>query len=104
MAVVDFAGQSEMKTCTPPGVGSGPQTTSVRLDNRAADRKSHPGTVILRSEERAKDLFGLQRQSDASIADRDQQLAILAPLRPYRKLTCCAHVLHGIKAVEHQVH
>jgi hypothetical protein len=37
MAVFDFAGQGEMKTCTPPGVGGGPQTTSVRLDNRAAD-------------------------------------------------------------------
>src|ERR1700730_14275918 len=84
----DFAGQTEMKTCAPLRIGGGPQTTSMRLDNRAADWESHTGTVSLRGEERAEDLFGLLRwQSDASITDRDHQLAILDPLRPYRKFT-----------------
>src|SRR5882724_833920 len=101
----DFVGQSEMKTCALLRVGGGPQTTSMRLDNRTADWESHTGTVSLRGEERAEDLFGLlQRQSDASIADRDHQLAILDSLRPYRKFTCGTYVLHGVDAIEHQVH
>src|SRR5882724_538209 len=98
-------GQIEVKTCAPLRVGGGPQTTSMRLDNRAADWESHAGTVSLRGEERAEDLLGLlQRQSDASIADRDHHLAILDSLRPYRKFTCGTYVLHGVEAIEHQVH
>ncbi len=42
----------------------------MRLDNRAADGETHPGTLSLRGEERAEDLFGLlRRQSDAIVAD-----------------------------------
>src|ERR1700674_1196519 len=105
VTVFDFVGQIEMKTCAPLRVGGGPQTTSMRLDNRAADWESHTGTVSLRGEERAKDLFGLlQRQSDASVADRDHQLAILHSLRQYRKFTCGRYVLHCVDAIEHQVH
>src|SRR5882724_5146768 len=101
----DFVGQSEMKTCALLRVGGGPQTTSMRLDNRTADWKSHTGTVNLGGEERTEDLFVLlQRQSDASIADRDHQLAILDSLRPYRKFTCGTYVLHGVDTIEHQVH
>src|SRR6266403_1331470 len=100
-----FAGQTKMKTCAPLRVRGGPQTTSMRLDNRAADWESHTGTVSFRGEERAEDLFGLQRrQSDAGIANRDQQLAILDWLRAYRKFTIGAYVLHGVDAIEHQVH
>ena len=55
--------------------------TSMRVDNGPADWESHTGTLGFGSEESAEDLFGLlQRQSDARIADRDQQLAILDSL------------------------
>src|SRR6266851_9415236 len=40
----------------------------------------------------------------ASIADRDQQLIILGLLRLDRKFAFSVHILHGIDAIEHEVH
>src|SRR5580658_2356008 len=100
-----FAGQSKMKICAPPRVGGRPQTSSMSFDNRAADGQPHTGAVSLGGKEGAENLLSLlRRQSDPGIGDRDQQLAILDLLRPYRKFACTRYVLHGIDAIEHQVH
>ncbi len=51
-----------------------------------------------------KDVFGLvRRQSQAGIADRDQQLTI-ANFRLDRQLTPAGRFLHRIEAVQHQIH
>jgi len=100
-----FARQSEMKTGAPPGVGVGPQTSSVCFDDGPTDWQAHTGAVSLGGEERAENLFRLLRwQSDPRITYRDQQLAILHLLRPYRKFAGGGYVLHGVDAVNHQVH
>src|SRR6202041_4094311 len=40
-----FGGQGETKTCAAWRVVGGPQTATVRFDNRPADAKSHAGAV-----------------------------------------------------------
>ena len=76
----------------------------MRFDNRAADWEPHTGTVRLCGKERAEDLFGLlRRQANPRITDRDPQLSVLDLLRADRKFTCGA-VLHGLNAIQHQVH
>src|ERR1700751_29343 len=88
-----------------PWVRGGPQTASMRFDNRAADWQPHPCTMSLRGEEHAEDLFGLMgRQTHASIADRNEQLAFIDSPRMDGKFTCCVYVLHRVNAIEHKVH
>ena len=58
----NIAGQRELKRYTRPGVGGGPQTATVRLDDGAADGQSHAGAVRLGRKERIEDLLCLLRR------------------------------------------
>src|SRR5713226_1720380 len=56
-----FGGESEMKTCSARSVVGSPQAATMRLHDRAADAKSHAGTLKLRGKERIEDLVRLFR-------------------------------------------
>src|ERR1700682_4600393 len=100
----DRGGQGELKSCAPPRARGAPQTASMRLDNRAADWQPPASPVILGRKECPKNLVRLLRgQSHAGIAYRDQQLTVVA-FRLDGKLTSATRFLHGIDAVEHEVH
>ncbi len=100
----DRSGQGELKGCTAPGSAGGPQAPAVGLDDRTADGQPHTSPVIFGRKECIEDLFRLlRRKSPTGITDRDQQLSI-AGFRPDGKLTSARHSLHGIDAVEHEVH
>src|SRR5713101_2911941 len=100
----DRSGQGELKRCTAPGSAGGPQAAAMRLDDRTADGQPHTSPVIFGRKECIEDLFRLFRgKSHTGITDRDQQLSI-AGFRPDGKLTSASHSLHGIDAVEHEVH
>src|SRR5438128_12465909 len=100
----DRGRQGELKSCAPPRGTGGPQASAMRLDDRATDGQPHTSAVILGRKESTEDLVRLlRRQSHTGIADRDQQLTII-DFRPDSKLTSTARLLHGIDAVEHQVH
>ena len=72
------------------GVGSRPEMATVGLDNRATDRESHTRALGFRGEECVKDLVRLiARQSDASVADRDQYRAARIELGLDRKRSWC---------------
>jgi hypothetical protein len=78
----DFAGQGELKRCTPPGVGTGPKTSAMRFNDRTADTKSHAGAMRFGSKERVKDLIRLlRRKPHAGIADRNREMAVFGLLR-----------------------
>ena len=86
---LDVARQGELKSRSPLRIGSGPQGAAVRLDDGPADRQSHAGTLGSGGKKCVKDLvLTLRRQSDTVIADRDQQLILRIPLRPYGKFPC----------------
>src|SRR5271156_5408198 len=100
-----FAGQREMKGCAAAGVRGDPQAAAVRLDDRPADRESHAGALWFRGKEWVEDLLRLfWLESRAGIANRDQELTLLILLRLDGKFTSSAHVLHGIDAIEHEIH
>src|SRR5467141_4831589 len=76
----------------------------MRLNDRPADGQSHTSPVILGRKECPEDLVHLLREKPhAGIADRDQQLTI-AGFRLDGKLTSATSFLHGIDAIEHEVH
>src|SRR6202040_2491533 len=101
----DFAGQSELKGCASPGVGGGPQSAAMRLDNGPADRQSHADALSLGGKECIKDLVRLPYgQPPPRIADGDQQPTILGLLRLDYKFASRAQVLHRFDAIEHEVH
>src|SRR5713101_2573561 len=59
----------------------------------------------LRGKECIEDLIRMVGgQSHAGNADRDQQLTILGLLRLDRKFAFSVHILHGIDAIEREVH
>jgi hypothetical protein len=61
--------------------------------------------MTLGGKKRVKDLVRLLRwKSDAGIADRDQQLTVLAALRLDPDFVCPIHILHRVNAVHHEVH
>src|SRR6202040_4318907 len=94
----------ETKGCAADGIAVSPQAASVRFNNRPTDGQSHPGPAILGGKECLEDLFGLLRgQSHTSIADRNQQVTV-ARFRLNGKLTSSGQFLHGVDAVEHEVH
>jgi len=104
MSVATRGGQGEPKSCTPPGGAGGPQAAAMRLNDRPTDGQPHTSPVILGRKKCPEDLVGLlRRQSHTSIADRDQQLSI-SGFRLDGKLTSASRSLHGIDAVEHEVH
>jgi hypothetical protein len=76
----------------------------MRLDDPPTDRQSHAGSLRLGGEERLENAFGFLsgRKPDARVAHRNQQLAILAPLR--RDAEFAAFILHRLDAIEHEVH
>src|SRR5258707_912210 len=93
-----------MKNRTLPRGTRGPPTAPMRPNDRPTDRQPHTSPVILGRKECPEDLVLLLRgQSYTGIADRDQQLSI-AGFRPDDKLTSASGSLHGIDAVEHEVH
>src|ERR1700680_4895773 len=100
----DRGGQGELKSCTPPGGAGGPQAAAIRLNDRPTDGQPHTSPIILGRKKCPEDLVRLLRgQSHAGIADRDQHLSI-AGFRLNGKLTSASRFLHGIDAVEHEVH
>src|SRR2546430_272778 len=97
-------GQGELKGCATGGVSVGPQAATMRLNDRPTDGQPHTRPVILGRKECPEDLVRLLRgQSHTGIADRDQQLTI-ADFRLDGKLTSATRFLHGVDAVEHEVH
>src|SRR5258708_38268185 len=101
----DFAGQSELKCCASPGVGGGPQSAAMRLDNGPADWQSHADALSLGGKECIKDLVRLLGgQPHARIAYGEQQPTILGLLRLDCKFASPTHVLHGFNASAHEGH
>src|SRR5260370_19852394 len=97
-------GQGELESCTAPGGAGGPQAAAMRLNDRPTDGQPHTSPLIFGRKECLEDLFCLLRgQSHTGIADRDQQLTI-AGFQLDGKLTSACRFLHGIDAVEHEVH
>src|SRR5260370_36257700 len=77
----------------------------MRFDDGPTDGQSHAGALGLGGVEGIKDgLRNLWRQSYARISYRNQNLSGLVPLRADGKFTTSRDVLHGLDAVEHQVH
>src|SRR5580700_5039615 len=100
----DRNGQGELKRCTAPGSARGRQAAAVRLDDRTADGQPHTSPVFFGRKECIEDLSRLLRgKSHTGITDRDQQLSV-AGFRRDGKLASASHSLHGIDAVEHEVH
>ena len=100
----DRGGQGELKSCAPAGGAGGPQAAAMRLNDRPTNGQPHTSPVILGRKECLEDLVPLLRgQSHAGIADRDQQLTVVG-FRLDGKLTSATRFLHGIDAVEHEVH
>ncbi len=79
-----FDGKSEMEGRTPPLIGSGPHSPSVRLHDRAGNGQPHTRSLWFRRMERIKNPFGtFRRQSYACIADRYGELTLgVAPGQP----------------------
>ncbi|TMA31536.1 MAG: amino acid permease, partial [Deltaproteobacteria bacterium] len=72
----------------------------MRFDDRAADGQAHAGAVRLGGEEGIEDLGRLLRgQSDAGIADRDQQLTIPGSFRSDDQFTFPARVLDRVDRI-----
>jgi hypothetical protein len=98
-------GQREMKTCSAGSVVRSPEPATVRLNNRSADTKAHPGAVFLGRKESVEYLAGLvRRKSDASVFDRYQKLFLAFIPRAECELTLAIDGLHRFDAVDHQVH
>src|SRR5216683_959367 len=71
----DRGGQGELKSCTTPAVTGGPQSASMRLNDRSTDGQPHAGPVNLGGKECLEDLLASASRS-----------------------------FHGIDPVEHKVH
>src|ERR1700730_6832756 len=100
----DRGGQGELKGCGTSGGSVGPQEAAMRLNDRPTDGQPHANPLILGSKECPEDLVRLLRaQSRTGIADRDQQLTMVG-FRLDGKLTSATRFLHGIDAIEHEVH
>jgi hypothetical protein len=77
----------------------------VRLNDGAADPKSHSRAVSLGGKERIKDLVRLLwREPHAGIAHRNHHLTIFTALRLDSERARPIHILHCIDTVHHQVH
>src|ERR1700720_2448714 len=97
-------GQGELKSCASPGGTGGPQVPAMRLNDRPTDRQGHTSPVILGSKECFENLVRLTwGQSHTGIVDRDQHLTVVG-FRLDGKLTSATHFLHGIDAIEHEIH
>jgi transposase len=71
-------GKLKVKRCSSSGVRGGPDVATMRRDYRASNRQTQTCALSLRGEERVKHLVHITSgQSNAGIADRDQQLTIL---------------------------
>src|SRR5258708_39491 len=98
-----FYGDSEMEGCTHPLIGSGPDSPSVRLHDRAGNSQTHARPLWLRSMERFKNPFAtFRRQPYAGIADRNDQLSFGIRSRSTRQLA--SSVFHGLDRIQDQVH
>src|SRR3954466_7734595 len=94
-----------MKARATAGGADCPQPTAVRFNDRAADAQPHPGAVRLRGEERFEyPVRELGEKSGAIVADRDDDLRVVRPLRLDHYLSRPVHVFHGIDAVDDEVH
>jgi hypothetical protein len=51
--------QSEVESRAPSGIGRGPQTATMRLNNGTADRQAHPGALRFGRKECIEDLVRL---------------------------------------------
>ena len=82
-----------------------PEPAAVGLDNRAADTEPHAGAVFLGRKESIEYLARLVRgKSNSSVLDRYQKLFVAIILGAERELTRAIDGLHGVDAVDHQVH
>ncbi len=69
------SGKREIKLRAVRGVSGSPQAATMRLNNRAADRKSDAGAVGFGGNKRIEDLVRLLRSKpNTSVADGDQKL------------------------------
>src|SRR5258708_3135637 len=95
----DCSWQSEMKRRASSIVGCGPQTATMRFDDRLADCQAHAAALRFRGEEGIEDLVRSSgRQSYSGVADRDQHLTAIASSR----LDCehSAGPLHRLDTIE----
>src|SRR5467141_4643606 len=100
----DRGRQGELKGCATGGVSVGPQAAAMRLNDRPTDGQPHTSPVILGRKECLEDLLRLLlRQSHAGIAHRNQQLTV-AGFRLDGEFTSATRFLHGVDAVEHEIH
>src|ERR1700722_448054 len=82
-----------------------PQPATVRLDNRSADAQAHTGSMFFSCKESVEDLAGLVGwQAYARVCDGYQQLLLDVVLGTEGELTRAVDGLHGVDAVDHQVH
>src|ERR1700722_8542470 len=77
----------------------------MRLNDGAADAKSHAGAVRLRSKERIEYLIDLLGgQPYASIADGHHKFLVFSLLRPDGEFAWPSHIVHRIDAIHDEVH
>ena len=97
--------QREMKTGPTRMVVRSPEPATVGLNDRSADTKPHTGAVFLGRKESVEYLARLVRgKSNSSVLDRYQKLFVAIILGAERQLTRAIDGLHGVDAVDHQVH
>src|SRR5580704_16043881 len=83
--------------------GGGPHSATVSLHDRAGYGQTHARALWFRGMEGIKDPLSIfRRQSDASIADADNDLTFGSQSRTNRQLA--SRVFHGFNRVQHQVH
>src|SRR5580698_11050763 len=94
-------GKAQVKSCTAPAGGLGPQSATMRLNNRPADAQTHAGAVRFRRKERIENLFReLRRKPWTGIADRNKNLVALRSLRHDDQFSCPFSFLHRFDAVD----
>ena len=97
--------QGELKRRAGPGIAGGRQPSSVRVDDRAADRQAHAHAAGFGGEEGIEQPIGiLGGHADTAVAHRDQNLAGLILSRPDHQLARPVRDrLHRFNAVDDEV-
>src|SRR6516164_5910653 len=87
------------------GIGRTPHPPTVRLDDRAADRKSHAQAIMLGRVECAEQSVCILRlDTDAGVLDRHQYpIGSLALCAHYEHAVAIAHVRHGLHPVHCEI-
>src|SRR5580698_4275846 len=103
VSAAEDAAHASSRMSADAGVTVGPDPAALRFDDRLADGEAHAAALRFRCEERVEDALGVARgQPGSCVFYRDLDVAVLTQLRVDGQHAAC--VLHGLEAIEHQVH